>query len=111
MAKKAEKAEKAQETCLICQPPKTMRHDQLVAHIKHVHGFGNCTRRNVDEFNKSDEDERPFDPCAELEEENDALDKWEREQAECAELEAGLTDEQMAKVQKLAQFVLDVAGG
>jgi hypothetical protein len=44
------------EVCHICQPHKTFKHDAIVAHIKHVHGIPGCSRKTIDEYNKSDDD-------------------------------------------------------
>jgi hypothetical protein len=54
MSKKQTVAE-TYETCHICQPHKLLKHDGIVAHIKHVHGIADCNRKNLEEYNKSDD--------------------------------------------------------
>jgi hypothetical protein len=58
-------AKPSKELCHLCK--KEIMHDRLVQHLKQIHGKIACTRANIEEFNKS-EDELP-DVVAEAEEE------------------------------------------
>jgi hypothetical protein len=55
------KVEKPMELCHLCH--ETLKHDAIVAHIKHVHGIADCCRKNIDQYNKSDDEEEEGIPA------------------------------------------------